>query len=170
MKILEINMFDKIAGGVERYISTLGHEIVRNGHELSHVYITRQDGPSELIGGINAYYLPELSMYGCRELISGRFSKSVRNGLDRLGDIVRTERPDVIHVHNVYYPIFVGMLRRFCPVVRTIHDYRFLCPNLMKLQVKNGKICNTNLGIECFRAGCISHKNLMDYRQLMFIL
>ncbi len=170
MKILEINMFDKVVGGVERYISTLGHETVRMGHELSHVYIARQDGPGELISGINTHYIPQLSMYGCGEFIRGRFSRTVQDGLDMLREIIRSERPDIIHVHNVYYPVFIGMLQEFCPVVRTIHDYRFLCPNLMKIQARKGEICNANVGLECFRSGCLSYKKPMDYRHLMFIL
>lgn len=170
MKIIEINTFDKIVGGAERYISALGPELIRMGHELVHIYTAKQDGPGELISGISTYYIPQLSLYGCGDLIRGRFSRAVRDGLHMLRDIIRREKPDVVHVHNVYYPIFIRVLPRLLPVVRTVHDYRFLCPNLMKLQVRGNELCGANVGFECFRAGCLNYRKPVDYRLLMFIL
>ncbi len=170
MKIVEINGFDRVEGGAESYLATVGREMLALGHELSHIYITKEDGDGRLIDGIPVYHVPELSLYGCGDLVKGRFGPGVRSGIARLKGILRKERPDVIHVHNVYYPVFLSALRAFAPVIRTVHDYRFLCPNLMKLQVKRGKRCYTNLGLECFRAGCLDRHRPCDYRLLSLLL
>ena len=170
MKIVEINGFDRVEGGAESYLATVGREMLGLGHKLSHIYITKGNGGGGLIDGIPSYHVPELSLYGPRALVMGRFGRGVRSGIARLRGILREERPDVIHVHNVYYPVFLSALRSFAPVIRTVHDYRFLCPNLMKLKVKRGKRCYTNLGLECFRAGCLDSRRPCDHRLLSFLL
>ena len=60
-----------------------------------------------------------------------------------LEKFVSEHKPDLAHVHNVFpmlSPSVYGALsRKAIPVVQTIHNYRFLCPN--GLFYVNGKIC-----------------------------
>lgn len=65
-----------------------------------------------------------------------------------LRTLIRSERPDLIHVHNtlpllspsVYYAARAEGL----PVVQTLHNYRLLCPNA--LFFRQGRVCEDCLG------------------------
>jgi len=57
--------------------------------------------------------------------------------------VVARERPDVAHVHNVFPLISPSVYRALkdsgVPVVQTVHNFRFLCPNA--LFYTHGRIC-----------------------------
>lgn len=56
---------------------------------------------------------------------------------------VSEHKPDLAHVHNVFPmlspSVYGALARKAIPVVQTIHNYRFLCPN--GLFYVNGKTC-----------------------------
>jgi len=58
-------------------------------------------------------------------------------------DLVRAERPDVAHIHNVFPLISPAIYRALkdvnVPIVQTVHNFRFLCPN--SLFYTHGVIC-----------------------------
>jgi len=60
-----------------------------------------------------------------------------------LHNYVSEHKPDIAHVHNVFPmlspAIYVILKRTLVPVVQTIHNYRFLCPN-GQFYV-NGSVC-----------------------------
>lgn len=56
---------------------------------------------------------------------------------------LQKQRPDVVHVHN-FFPlispsVYYAAKSQGVPVVQTLHNYRFLCPNA--LFFRDGKIC-----------------------------
>jgi glycosyltransferase involved in cell wall biosynthesis len=57
--------------------------------------------------------------------------------------LVRRERPDIAHVHNVFPLISPSVYRILkiekIPIIQTIHNFRFLCPN--GLFFTRGQIC-----------------------------
>ncbi len=57
--------------------------------------------------------------------------------------LVERERPDVAHVHNVFPLIspsaYTAPARAGVPVIQTVHNFRFLCPN--GLFYTHGRIC-----------------------------
>jgi glycosyltransferase involved in cell wall biosynthesis len=57
--------------------------------------------------------------------------------------LIARERPDVAHVHNVFPLISPSVYRALkdsgIPVVQTVHNFRFLCPNA--LFYTHGRIC-----------------------------
>jgi glycosyltransferase involved in cell wall biosynthesis len=57
--------------------------------------------------------------------------------------LVERERPDVAHIHNVFPlltpSLYAALHRARVPVVQTLHNYRFLCPN--GLFFVDGEIC-----------------------------
>ncbi len=60
----------------------------------------------------------------------------------RTATVLRDFRPDVAHVHNVFpllSPSVYRALHRRVPVVQTIHNFRFLCPN--GLAFTRGQVC-----------------------------
>ena len=66
----------------------------------------------------------------------------------KVRELIRTERPDVAHVHNtlplvspaVYYAAAAGDV----PVVHTVHNYRIACPN--GLLFRDGHCCTECVG------------------------
>lgn len=57
--------------------------------------------------------------------------------------LVRQEQPDVAHVHNVFPlispAVYWALKKSGVPIVQTVHNYRFLCPNA--LFYTRGQIC-----------------------------
>lgn len=47
--------------------------------------------------------------------------------------LVEQERPDIVHIHNIYHHISPSILdvckEKNIPVVQTVHDYKLVCPN-----------------------------------------
>ncbi len=69
------------------------------------------------------------------------FSRSTHK---KVIEIVREEEPDIAHIHNVFPlispSVYYALKKMKIPVVQTVHNYRFLCPNGLFLNDK-GKIC-----------------------------
>lgn len=82
--------------------------------------------------------------YNIRQKISF-FPKTFYNSkaYHELRNFVESEQPDVAHIHNVF-PLFSPSVYRALadagiPMVQTIHNFRFLCPN--GLFYTHGQIC-----------------------------
>jgi glycosyltransferase involved in cell wall biosynthesis len=62
--------------------------------------------------------------------------------------ILSTERPDVVHVHNLFPLISPSVLpecrRASVPVLMTVHNYRLVCPN--GLHLVRGRVCEKCCG------------------------
>lgn len=61
---------------------------------------------------------------------------------------LQKQSPDVVHVHN-FFPlispsVYYAAKSQGVPVVQTLHNYRFLCPNA--LFFRDGKVCEDCLG------------------------
>lgn len=61
----------------------------------------------------------------------------------KIRELIRRERPDVVHAHNLYHHLSPSVLHaaRQCdvPVLLTTHDLKLLCPAISMLS--NGEIC-----------------------------
>ncbi|MFC7356136.1 glycosyltransferase family 4 protein [Jejudonia soesokkakensis] len=72
-------------------------------------------------------------------------------------------KPDVIHVHNVFYTATPSVLYEAknlgIPVVMTLHNYRLICPNALFL--REGNICTKCLG-KSFSYPAIQHRCFKD--------
>jgi len=79
--------------------------------------------------------------------------------------LVRCEHPDVAHVHNVYPlvspSVYQALKDSGVPIVQTVHNFRFLCPN--GLLYTHGRICERckygnalhAVRWRCYRRSCI---------------
>ncbi len=65
-----------------------------------------------------------------------------------LATLLRTERPDVLHVHNTFPLISPSLYWAAAdcgvPVVQTLHNFRLLCPQAMLL--REGRVCESCVG------------------------
>ena len=75
-----------------------------------------------------------------------------RDAAKKLEKLIREERPDVAHLHNIFNGISLSILpvlkKHHVPVVVTMHDTRFICPS----SYFNTRVwCNN-----CLKYGCVS--------------
>jgi glycosyltransferase involved in cell wall biosynthesis len=78
----------------------------------------------------------EIKNYSFREKMiffpNALFSRRTYQEIDRL---IASEKPDVAHVHNVFPLISPSVYQALkdanVPIVQTIHNFRFLCPNAL---------------------------------------
>jgi glycosyltransferase involved in cell wall biosynthesis len=83
-----------------------------------------------------------------------------REGVRRFTAMLDDQRPDVVHVHNVFPLISPYVVRvaakRGVPVVQTVHNYRHSCVN--GLHLRDGHTCTdclgTRLGLPAVQHGC----------------
>jgi len=75
-----------------------------------------------------------------RAFISGVYSVASKK---KMRNLLAAERPDVVHVHNLYPWISPSILpecrKAEVPVVMTLHNYRLVCPN--GLHMVKGQVC-----------------------------
>ena len=80
-----------------------------------------------------------------RAFFSGIYSRSSRRAMRRL---LREERPDIVHVNNLYPLISPWVLvecrRAGVPVVMSVRNHRLVCPN--GLHLSRGEVCERCLG------------------------
>ena len=74
-------------------------------------------------------------------------------------EVLRTEKPDVVHVHNTWImispSIYSACREAGVPVVQTLHNYRLLCP--VGTFFRDGKVCEECLDHTLWRSirnGC----------------
>jgi glycosyltransferase involved in cell wall biosynthesis len=85
---------------------------------------------------IESFDLYERALFFPRTIFSFETYEQIR-------DLIRRERPDVAHIHNVFPLISPAIYRALSdadvPIVQTIHNFRFLCPN--SLFYTHDRIC-----------------------------
>jgi glycosyltransferase involved in cell wall biosynthesis len=81
------------------------------------------------------------------------------------GELLRSEKPDVVHVHNTFMrispSIFAACREAGIPVVQTLHNFRLLCPAATFF--RQGKVCE-----ECREVGLWRGIQHACYRESTF--
>lgn len=77
--------------------------------------------------------------------IKNIWSRETYNGLKK---IIKRERPDICHFHNIFYLIspsaYYACIDSGIPIVQTLHNFRFFCVN--GLLMHDGEICEKCIG------------------------
>lgn len=89
------------------------------------------------------------------------YSRSARK---EILEVIETERPDVVHVHNIF-PLLTPSVYDACqeagvPVVQTLHNYRNICPG--SLLMREGEVCEKCIQGSPYQA--VLHKCYRDSR------
>ncbi|ACL25366.1 glycosyltransferase family 4 protein [Chloroflexus aggregans] len=128
MRILQIHNDYREPGGETAVYRAEVALLQRHGHQV----LTWQRDNTEIF----TYNLYQKSAF----LVNTIYNRQVYYNLQAF---VRDKRPDVAHVHNVFpliSPSVYRALRKLgIPIVQTVHNYRFLCPNA--LFYTHGQIC-----------------------------
>jgi len=119
---------DTVFGLEHGLLSRLGHQVVtykRSNHEISR-------------------YTP------ARRLLLVRQMTWARDAQRDIAGLLRSERPDIVHVHNTFTQIspsiYAECKKAEVPVVQTLHNFRLLCPSATFY--RDGHICD-----ECVTRG-----------------
>ncbi|OGC48007.1 MAG: hypothetical protein A3A94_01085 [Candidatus Portnoybacteria bacterium RIFCSPLOWO2_01_FULL_43_11] len=144
MKILQINKFFFLKGGTERYLFDLSELLERKGHQ---VLVWSTEHPQnfnwpEKTNFVNFYE------YSKKEGGWKDFKKIIRifwnfEAKKKLKKLIQKEKPDLAHLHNIFHhfspSIIFTLKKHHLPIVMTLHDYKFFCPNYKFFS--QGKIC-----------------------------
>lgn len=153
MKVLMCNSFYYLRGGVERCFFALSGLLSDHGHQvipfcMQHPRNYPSDYARYFVSGID---FPHLMQH--RPGLAGQFravervlySREAQRNVERL---ILDTRPDVAHVQEVDHEISPSILpvirKHGIPIVQTLHDYKWLCPNTNF--VCRGEVCERCAG------------------------
>ncbi|GAB4497624.1 MAG: glycosyltransferase [Anaerolineales bacterium] len=128
MKVLVLHNHYREYGG-ESAVFAAETELLRAAGHTVHLW--EQDSRA-----VDTYTLRQKIAFFPKTLYNSQAYRALRT-------LVERERPDVAHIHNVF-PLFSPSVYRALddagiPMVQTIHNFRFLCPN--GLFYTHGQIC-----------------------------
>ncbi len=143
-KVLLIHNYYQIPGGEDTVVANEKKLLEDNGHEV--ILYTRSNNEIKSMGRLKKLMLPFMAIYNPRS------SRDVKK-------IIQTEHIDIVHVHNtlnlISPSVYYAAVRCGVPVVQTVHNYRFICPNAMLY--RGGEVCEdcVEKGLGCaVRHGC----------------
>lgn len=145
MKILQVHNFYRIRGGECSVVDEENKLLKNAGHEV--VQFSRQSQDIDKTSIFNKI----------KSFINIPFNKSIYN---EVINQFKYNKPDVAHIHNVFPlispSIYSALHDLEIPIVQTLHNYRFLCPNAQFFT--KGNICQkcTDTGFKnAFTNRCI---------------
>jgi glycosyltransferase involved in cell wall biosynthesis len=145
MKITIVHNVYQQHGGEEQVVQAEHDLLTSRGHEV--LLYGRDSAETERFSLAERLALPLNAVWS-------------RRSYRELRELIRRERPDVAHFHNVT-PLISPSAYHACrdtgvPVVQTLHNYRLLCPALHLY--RNNRICEACLGrklaLPGIRYGC----------------
>lgn len=124
MRILQIHTFYKHVGGEDSVLKA-EKALLSDHHDVDDLLFSNEEIENK--GKLNS-------------LVSIFYSS---NSYKLLIDKIDSFKPDVIHLHNLFYEASPSVLyaaqKKKIPVVLTLHNYRLICSNALLL--RNGKVC-----------------------------
>ncbi len=150
MRILHVNKFLYRRGGAESYMLDLAQEQRAQGHTTTFFAMQHPDNDADP----NADLFPErMELNPPPDGIAARlrtagqvlYRRDARRGMEAA---LERDRPDVVHLHNIYHQLSPSVLRpvaaRGIASVMTLHDYKLACPTYQLLDAE-GQICEACL-------------------------
>jgi glycosyltransferase involved in cell wall biosynthesis len=144
MKILMANKFFYPKGGSESIFFDTSRLLQSKGHQVVHFSM---DHPDNVDSPYSPFFVSRLDFgesggLGRQMKAAGRILYSLE-AKRKFEALLRKERPDIVHLHNIYHQISPSILH-VCqeynvPAVMTLHDYKLVCP-VYTLFTK-GRVC-----------------------------
>jgi glycosyltransferase involved in cell wall biosynthesis len=144
MKILLINKFFFLKGGAEASFFATAEILERKGHKIIFFSMAH---PENFDSPYSKYFISQVKFEDSGSIFqkikaSGRMLYSIK-ARNKLEQLVKAERPDIVHLHNIHHqisPSILHTLKKFgLPIVMSLHDYKMVCPVYTLL--RKGKIC-----------------------------
>lgn len=131
MKILQINKFNYLRGGAEKYYLDLSSALSNSGHEVARFSM---DHPLNESSEWSKYFVSNVTYnhgYWRGLKAAGRMFYSLE-AMHKMNELLDVFQPDVAHVHNIYHQISPSVMdvlrKRGVPIVMHLHDYKPFCP------------------------------------------
>jgi len=173
MKILMINKFFYRKGGSEAYMFDLIGLLKNEGQQI--IEFSMQDEknrPSKFAD----YFVKNIN-FSKREGWLKDLKKAWHllyscEAKKKLETLVKTEKPDIAHLHNFNFqitPAILSVLKKYkIPVVWTMHDYHLICPNYrLFTQGKICERCKINKFYNCYKYKCIKNSRAMSFLAML---
>jgi glycosyltransferase involved in cell wall biosynthesis len=163
MKILHVLDWYRPFGGAERLLFSMLEALESAGHE--NVVIANDISGQMPTKRRPEYFLEylEADLAGAPLLSWLRRAEWVNRLQGEIAEIIRLERPEVAHVHNLQNPFVLKTLTRDLPTVRSVHDPRLYCFTNWRLLPDNS-ICPHALGRKCVTEGCLPKNPFSSHR------
>lgn len=138
MKVLFANKFFFMKGGAETVFFQEREMVRQAGHQVIEFAMQHPDN----LPSCQSDYFPTKVDYHDRHGLLDRLKIAARfihhqEACDRLAALIRAERPDIVHFHNIYHQLTPSIIRVAkalgCKTVLTAHDYKVACPNYSML-------------------------------------
>ena len=149
MKILMINKFYYVQGGVERYMFDLTEILEQHGHTVIPFSMKHQrNRPSPY----EKYFVEHIDFTLSSPLtalvkglkIVGRVIYSF-HAKKRLKQLLKEVQPDIAHLHMIDHQISPSILhvlkKHSIPVVQTVHQCKLFCPSYLCYIAHKNEIC-----------------------------
>lgn len=168
MKILLVNKFFYLKGGSEQVFFDEGRLLEERGHKV--VFFSMQNSknfPSEY----KRYFISNV------DYEKGKLKDEIGASLKllysfeanrKMEQLIKQERPDVAHLHNIYHQISPSVLHSLkkyrIPVVMTLHDYKMVCASY--LLFAGGRPCEACTGeryYNCFLKACVKDSRAKSF-------
>ena len=143
-KILLVNNYHYRRGGAEVVYLEQGRLLRKLGWSVVDLAMQHpRNEPSDF-----AASFPEEIEYGRQPGLLTKLRHAAKiiysfESANRITDLIRQERPDVVHAHNIYHHLSPSVLRaaKRCgvPVLLTTHDLKLLCPAISMMS--QGRVC-----------------------------
>ncbi|MCX6793019.1 MAG: glycosyltransferase [Candidatus Falkowbacteria bacterium] len=170
MKIIQVNKFNYLRGGAEKYFLAVTDELRRRGHDVA---VFSMKHPKNLPSPWDKYFISRVSFNE-----GGLWNKIIGIGRTlysfeakrKFSKLVKDFKPDIIHVHNIYHHISPSILtvarKHNIPVIMHLHDYKLISPNYQLYS--NNKVCYDGAAPNYFK--CVSKKCFKDSYSASFLV
>ena len=160
MRILHINKYLWLSGGVERYLFDVADACTAQGHEI--LYFSQADSRNRPTDQ-DDYFVPSLD-YATAGLAQAKtiFERTLysREVKDKLAALIRDQKPDIAHIHQLYHHLSPSVLDALTevniPIVQTVHDYKLICPNYRLYSPQEQSTCTRC--VQGDYSHCLKHK------------
>lgn len=85
----------------------------------------------------------------------------------RFREILKEERPDIVHLYDIGNPDIAEISLRFGPTLQSAFNHSFYCPGGAKYLPFLGRVCARPFGIGCLACAFITHCNSIRPRALL---
>lgn len=149
----------KVYGGEGTYMTSVGDELIKQGHEVQYFGLPDDDN---LHGNVfNIYAKRSRSPFS---IFKSKFNRK------QFAKVLDAFHPDIIHLNLIYYTLTPFILleakKRSIPVVQTIHDSKMVCPSYQLYSLKNKTPCAKCIDKKykrCFSDACVKNSKILSY-------
>lgn len=156
MRVLMLAQFyPPVIGGEERMVEALSVGLALRGHEVAVATLSVEDAPAfEEREGVRIHRLPSTSARWAGPFRDPERRQSMPapdpESTIALADVLRRERPDIVHAHNWLVHSFVPLKRRSgVGLVLSLHDFSLVCAT--KRWMHGGSACTGPGLAKCVR-------------------